>query len=113
MDNRIRNYFLEKWTKQYGEITDEIQNYFKMKSEYHTVFDKNGVLIFEWTDELIGFDVVIATQTQPRKKDGSKEEYFITKEITKLIKQNSEYLDKNWEFNITTADDKEIFKLMN
>lgn len=111
MEAQKRDHFLKVWTNAYESgITDEIQAQFKMGCESQAVFDKSGELQFEWPVELKDFDVVFATQTQPRKKDNDRAKYFTSKELCKLFSQNKEYFIGNVQKGILTYNDSHILR---
>lgn len=113
MKKEMRDQFLKAWQKEYGEdISKDIQAHFKMENEHQAVFDQNGELQFRWPDELKEFDVVFATQTQPRKRDNVRSSYFSSKELCQLIFKEKEYFTKNIQNGILTKDDSAILKAL-
>lgn len=95
----------EFWKKQYGGGFNPEQ--YKVGNEKPAV-DKQGILSFNWTDELKDFDFLIATATKPEK------EYPTPKKIADriIVNEYSEYFDENVKAGISTFQDKEIQDLI-
>ncbi|MDY0090660.1 MAG: hypothetical protein RBR78_09875 [Flavobacteriaceae bacterium] len=91
----------EFWKKQCGEGLNPKQ--YKVGNEKPAV-DEQGILSFNWTDELKDFDFLIATATKPEK------EYPISKKIADriIVNEYSEYFIENVKAGISTFQDKEI-----
>jgi len=81
-----------------------------MDSESASVFNRNGELIFDWPEELAEFDIIIATQPQPRTRDEEQTEFFSTKELSKAFSDIPEYFHKNIQHGIRTWNDGNIMR---
>lgn len=98
--------FLTYWSAKYAnEFNPE---HYKVGNEL-PILNKQGVLQFDWTDELNDYDFIIATATKP-----NVENYPTSKNIAErmIINEYKEYFNENLNCGISTFQDKEIKKIL-
>jgi hypothetical protein len=102
--------FLESWVDNYNqELTSELIDNFKMDSEEQALIDNQGFLKMEWPESLSSFDLVLTTQTKPRRnEENDSSNYLNTAELASQIFKKPEYFVKNKLSGISTTDDSEI-----
>jgi len=101
--------FLETWTNNYDqELTSELLDNFKMDSEKKSLIDNQGCLNIEWPEPLSSYDLVLSTQTKPRKTENDSLDYLNTTDLASQFFEKPEYFLKNKLNGISTADDTEI-----
>ena len=109
MSEAKKNAFLNDWIKEYNiELDDALINNFKMENEVNSVVAKQGMLQLNWPVELNNYDIIMATQTQPRKSERDRTAYLNEEEMAEHFFQKPEYFLKNLINGICTYDDKEI-----
>ena len=103
--------FLDKWKNEYREeLTKDILNKFKMKSEKSCLIDNGGCLDLEFESSMSDFEILIGTQTKPRRNEKSRNKYLSPSELASQFFYNPEYFLKNKINFISTNEDKEIIK---
>lgn len=97
---------LDFWGERYGNAFNPDD--YKIGQEIPAV-NKQGILSFQWVNELNDFDFVIATATKPNRNI-----YPTSKNISDriIVNEYSEYFDKNVAHGITTYQDGEIKALL-
>lgn len=100
------NHLLNFWLKQYDESFDPME--YKVNKET-PVINKQGILLFDWTNELKDFDFVITTVTKPNVN-----QYPTAKTIADKILTNeySTYFENNLREGISTFQDADIKTLI-
>lgn len=90
------------WNEKYSNGFNPEE--YKVGNEF-PILSKQGVLKFNWTEELNEYDFIIATATKP-----NIEIYPTAKIIAERMITNeyTEYFNKNLAFGISTFQDKEI-----
>ncbi|MEO9885637.1 MAG: hypothetical protein ABJR05_01345 [Balneola sp.] len=101
--------FLETWTNNYDqELTSELLDNFKMDSEKKSLVDNQGYLRLEWPKSLSSYDLILTTQTKPRKSKDNCSNYLNIPELASEIFEKPEYFIKNKLNGISTDDDTGI-----
>lgn len=97
---------LKFWSKNYNSEFNPEQ--YKVGQEL-PILNSQGILKFNWPDELNDFDFIIATATQP-----AHEFYPTSQNIADrmLASRYDEYFIKNREFGISTFQDEEIGQVL-
>lgn len=109
MDETKKDTFLDSWVKEYNLLLgDALLDNFKMENEPNAVFSKQGLLQLNWPAELKNYDIVMATQTQPRKTERDRAEYLNEEETAAHFFQKPEYFLKNVINGCCTFDDNKI-----
>ena len=100
------NLLLDFWRSKYSRGFKP-DNY-KVGQE-QPILNSQGILNFNWTDELNEFDFIVATATKP-----DREYYPTSKNIADriLVNEYDEYFNRNREFGICTFQDNEIVKIL-
>jgi len=103
--------FLNRWQKECALGEQDISSKFKIGDE-QPIFDKKGTLNLPWPIELDSFDIILATQTSPRRILKQIDKYPSDKEIAQFFFFHPEYFIKNRLVGIHTAEDDKIIELM-
>lgn len=105
--------FLNKWSERYSPtLTNGIVENFKMNSEDESLINERGHLKMGWPEILTAYDVVLATQTKPRKSECCQCNYLETNKLAEQIFNKPEYFIKNRLNGITTSDDVSIIEVL-
>jgi hypothetical protein len=104
-----REAILKNWANNYEqELNSDLLDNFKMNSEKESLIDKQGYLRVEWPKSLLSYDLILTTQTKPRKTKDNCSNYLNTLELASEFFEKPEYFIKNKLNGISTADDTEI-----
>ncbi|HET8866521.1 MAG TPA: hypothetical protein VFM80_12570 [Gracilimonas sp.] len=105
--------FVDKWSERYfPTLTNELIESFKMNSEDESLINERGCLKMDWPELLTTYDVVLATQTKPRKSECCHCNYLKPNELAEQIFSKPEYFIKNRLNGITTFDDDLIIEVL-
>jgi hypothetical protein len=112
-DSEEKEHFLDKWADNYtDEITEEFVGIFKMDTEEESIISNKGNLKLKWSDSLSNFDLILATQTKPRKAIHDSSDYLNSTDLASQIFGKPEYFVKNKLNGISTPEDFEIIDVL-
>lgn len=113
LSDEIKEHFLNNWVGNYTvPLTNELIGNFKMDSEASNIIDAKGSLQINWPDSLSNYDIVLATQTKPRKALDDSSDYLNTSDLASQFFEKPEYFVKNTLNGISTPEDLEIIQLL-
>ena len=105
-DKRNADVVRSQWTQLYQNYSKTFNHLqYQIEDNELPVINKDGFLQIPWTNEMNGFDFLIATAVVPKPK-----QLLTAKEIAEQMtaKNYRTYFDKNRENNIQTFQDLEI-----
>lgn len=113
LNNNMENKdsFVSSWSKKYcPKLTNEFLENFKMNSENESLINEKGFLKIECPTSLSAYEIVLATQTKPRKSQCCQCNYLNPNELASQIFKKPEYFIKNRLNGVTTHDDDLIIE---
>ncbi|WP_243471712.1 hypothetical protein [Winogradskyella sp. MH6] len=105
VETLIKKDLLSNWSRSLRENKIGYKNFEDIYSEFSMSI--NGEFLFSWPDEVENLDVLIATATRPKLREGA--EKLTIQEISNHV-DNRAYFMPNLECGINTFQDEEILK---